>query len=146
LMAALSQSVPQTRLFPESPADERDITTARAGTKVIEYVERSNDARGLLQDTAFYLYTDGKVGGYVRYVVDGQRFGYSVQDVFEEAQVEITPARAVCPDCGWSGDPAVVAPASSRPLVPSSDVPIQTMADAEASPDSTPQTEGRLEA
>jgi len=103
LMAALSQTVPQTRLFPESPTDERDITTARAGTKVIEYLERSNDARGLLQDTAFYLYTDGKVGGYVRYVVDGQRFGYSVQDIFEEAEVVLAPAKAVCPECGWEG-------------------------------------------
>ena len=112
LMAALSQSVPQTKLFPESPTDERDITTAAAGTKVIEYLERANDARTLLQDTAFYLYTDGKVGGYVRYVVDGQRFGFRVQDVFEEAEVTLTPARAECPECGWSGD--VVAPASSR--------------------------------
>ena len=105
LMAALSQSTPQTRLFPESPADERDITTARAGTKVIEYLERANDARGLLQDTAFYLYTDGKVGGYVRYVVDGQRFGHTEQDVFEPADVTLAPARAVCADCGWEGDP-----------------------------------------
>ncbi len=105
LMAALSQSVPQTRLFPESPTDERDITTARAGTKVIEYIERTNDARGLLQDTAFYLYTDGKVGGYVRYVVDSQRFGNSIQDVFEPADVVLTPAHAVCPDCAWEGVP-----------------------------------------
>lgn len=112
LMAALSQSVPQTRLFPESPSDERDITMARAGTKVIEFLERSNDARGLLQDTAFYLYTDGKVGGYVRYVVDGQRFGHSVQDVFAPADVVVTPAKAVCPECGWEGD--LVAPAGSR--------------------------------
>ncbi|HUJ41278.1 MAG TPA: hypothetical protein VLW54_12090 [Candidatus Acidoferrales bacterium] len=105
LMAALSQSVPQTRLFPESPSDERDITTARAGTKVIEYLERSNDARGLLQDTAFYLYTDGKVGGYVRYVVDGQRFGHTVEDVFEAADVVLAPAKGVCPECAWEGDP-----------------------------------------
>jgi hypothetical protein len=103
LMAALSQTVPQTRLYPESPTDERDITTARAGTKVIEYLERSNDARTLLQDTAFYLYTDGKVGGYVRYVADGQRFGFSLQDIFEEAEVVLAPAKAVCPECGWSG-------------------------------------------
>ncbi|HKM90785.1 MAG TPA: hypothetical protein VJX29_09225, partial [Candidatus Acidoferrales bacterium] len=104
LMAALSQTVPATRLFPESPTDERDITTAKAGTKVIEYLERSNDARGLLQDTAFYLYTDGKVGGYVRYVVDGQRFGFNVQEVFEEAEVVLTAAKALCPECGWEGE------------------------------------------
>ena len=114
LMAALSQSIPQTRLFPESPTDERDITTAKAGTKVIEYLERINDARGLLQDTAFYLYTDGKVGGYVRYVVDGQRFGFTVQDVFEEALVELTPARATCPECGWSGTATPACPDEGR--------------------------------
>jgi hypothetical protein len=101
LMAALSQSVPQTRLFPESPTDERDLTTAKAGSKVIEYLERANDARGLLQDVAFYLYTDGKVGGYVRYVVDGQRFGFREMEVFEEAQAAVAPAKAMCPECGW---------------------------------------------
>jgi len=110
LVAALSQTVPATRLFPESPTDERDITTAKAGTKVIEYLERSNDARGLLQDTAFYLYTDGKVGGYVRYVVDGQRFGFNVQEVFEEAEVVLTAAKALCPECGWEGAPKATVP------------------------------------
>jgi hypothetical protein len=119
LMAALSQAIPQTRLFPESPSDERDITTAKAGSKVIEYLERSNDARGLLQDMAFYLYTDGKVGGYVRYVMDGQRFGFREMDIFEEAQVAIAPAKAVCPECAWEGTieaaaDGMVAPASSR--------------------------------
>jgi len=121
LMAALSQTVPATRLFPENPTDEGDISTAKAGTKVIEYLERSNDARGLLQDTAFYLYTDGKVGGYVRYVVDGQRFGFNVQEIFEEAEVELTPAKVTCPECGWEGGLDLVAPASRRPSAPSSD-------------------------
>ncbi|HUK53084.1 MAG TPA: hypothetical protein VL099_07325, partial [Candidatus Binatia bacterium] len=114
LMAALSQNVPQTRLFPESPTDERDITTAAAGTKVIEYLERSNDARTLLQDTAFYLYTDGKVGGYVRYVVDGQRFGFKLQDVFEEAEAVLTPAKAQCPECGWCGTGIPASPPGSE--------------------------------
>jgi len=125
LMAALSQTVPQTRLFPESPTDERDITTARAGTKVIEYIERANDARSLLQDTAFYLYTDGKVGGYVRYVVDGQRFGHSIQDVFEPADVAVSPAHAVCPDCAWEGVPPdpFAPPPPSEPVEESEPTP-----------------------
>ena len=90
LIAALSQSVPETRLMPESPTSEEDITTAKAGSKVIEYVERNNDAKRILQDTAFYLYTDGKVGGYVRYVVDAQRFGSSDQPVYELAETRVS--------------------------------------------------------
>src|SRR5713101_4779790 len=90
LIAALSQSVPATRLVPESPTSEQDITTAKAGSKVIEYIERNNDGKKLLQDTAFYLYTDGKVGGYVRYVVDGQRFGSSEQPVYELVEARVS--------------------------------------------------------
>lgn len=90
LIAALSQSVPATRLVPESPTSEQDITTAKAGSKVIEYVERNNDGKKLLQDTAFYLYTDGKVGGYVRYVVDAQRFGSSEQPVVELVEARVS--------------------------------------------------------
>src|SRR5713226_2063862 len=103
LIAVLSQSIPQVRLYPESPTSEKDVATARAGSKVIEFIERNNDAKKLLQETAFYLYTDGKVGGYVRYVVDGQRFGFKDQEIYEESQATVSAARMVCADCGWEG-------------------------------------------
>src|SRR5208282_1333557 len=64
LMAVLSQKVPETRLWPESSTSEQDITTAKASSKVIEFIERNNDPKGMLQEIAFHLCTGGKVGGY----------------------------------------------------------------------------------
>lgn len=106
LIAALSQSVPSTRLVPESPTSEQDITMAKAGSKVIEYLERNNDSKKLLQDTAFYLYTDGKVGGYVRYVVDGQRFGFTEQPIVELVAAQV------------SDDSAETAPGAAPETIP----------------------------
>ena len=43
-------------------------------------VERNNRIGNLIVDEAFNLWTDGKVGAYVRFVVDGQRFGFHPGD------------------------------------------------------------------
>jgi hypothetical protein len=128
LIAALSQNVPATRLVPESPTSEQDITTAKAGSKVIEYIERNNDGKKLLQDTAFYLYTDGKVGGYVRYVVDGQRFGFSEEPRYElvPVRLESVGARHVYPDAGR--------------VVPQSSQAADVDAASDAPPDTIPDT------
>ena len=39
-------------------------------------IEQNNHVENLLTGVGFYLWTDGKIGGYVRYVADGQRFGW----------------------------------------------------------------------
>ncbi|NDQ58034.1 MAG: hypothetical protein GZ088_13260 [Acidipila sp.] len=114
LISVLSQSVPATRLFPESPTNEQDITTAKAGSKVIEFLERNNDGKKLLQETAFYLYTDGKVGGYVRYVVDGQRFGFTEQPVYELVETRVSEDS---PDAALDAAPST-APGSAAHRAP----------------------------
>ncbi len=100
IISALSQRVPPVPLAPESASSEQDITTAKAGSKVIEYLERINDAKKLLSETAYYCYTDGKIGGYVRYVVDGQKFGYSEEPIFELRDMQM-PDMIRCAVCGF---------------------------------------------
>ena len=48
-------------------------TSPRRGRlrEVAELVEQNNRVQQLLTGVAFYLWTDGKIGGYVRYVADG---------------------------------------------------------------------------
>ena len=76
LMAVLSQDVPRVRFFPSSAQAEEDVAAAKAATEVAQLVERNNRIGNLIVDEAFNLWTDGKVGAYVRFVVDGQRFGF----------------------------------------------------------------------
>ncbi|MEE8607603.1 MAG: hypothetical protein V3S55_08365 [Nitrospiraceae bacterium] len=66
LIAVLSQDIPRVRLWPQSSEQIEDVATAESGTDIIDLVERNNKMAELMVDEAFALWTDGKVGGYVR--------------------------------------------------------------------------------
>src|SRR4029077_11229385 len=96
----LSQDVPRVRFFPSSAQAEEDVSAAKAATEVAQLVERNNRIGNLIVDEAFNLWTDGKVGAYVRFVVDGQRFGFHPETDIAAREVKIGAAAYVCPDCG----------------------------------------------
>jgi len=100
LIAVLSQDVPRTRFFPASAQAEEDVAAAKAATEVAQLVERNNRIGKLLVDEAFHLWTGGKVGAYVRYVVDGQRFGFHPEEEIGARTVKIGNDVYVCPECG----------------------------------------------
>ncbi len=100
LVAVLSQDVPRVRFFPASAQAEEDVAAAKAATEVAQLVERNNRIGNLVADEAFHLWTDGKVGAYVRYVVDGQRFGFHPEGEIGEREVKIGSDTYVCPECG----------------------------------------------
>jgi hypothetical protein len=99
-VSVISQDVPATRFYPQSTLSEADITTAKAGSEVAKLIEQNNHAEQLLTGLAFYLWTDGKIGGYVRYVADGQRFGWRDELVLEERWVRLGRDAYVCSQCG----------------------------------------------
>ena len=100
LVSVLSQDVPRVRFFPTSAQAEEDVAAAKAATEVAQLVERNNRIGNLIVDEAFHLWTDGKVGAYVRYVVDGQRFGFHPESEIGEREVKIGADTYVCPECG----------------------------------------------
>jgi len=110
-ISILSQDVPATRFYPQSAQSIGDITAARAASQVCELVEQNNRVQSLLTGVAFYLWTDGKIGGYVRYVADAQRFGSHDEPVIEEHYVALGDDAYVCPECGAEQE---VAQASAR--------------------------------
>jgi hypothetical protein len=99
-VSVLSQDVPATRFYPQSAQSIADITAARAASQVCDLVEQNNRVQHLLTGVAFYLWTDGKIGGYVRYVADAQRFGAHDEPVIEEHYVPLGEDMYVCPECG----------------------------------------------
>src|SRR3984957_3561717 len=99
-ISILSQDVPATRFYPQSAQSIGDITAARAASEVCDLVEQNNRVQHLLTGVAFYLWTDGKIGGYVRYVADAQRFGSHDEPVIEEHYVALGDDAYVCPECG----------------------------------------------
>ena len=100
LISVLSQDVPHVRFFPSSAQAEEDVAAAKAATEVASLVERNNRIGNLIVDEAFNLWTGGKVGAYVRFVVDGQRFGFHPESEIAAREVRIGSDAYVCPECG----------------------------------------------
>lgn len=100
LVAVLSQDVPRVRFFPSSAQAEEDVAAANSATEVAPLVERNNRIGNLIVEKAFNLCTDGKVGAYLRFVVDGQRFGFHPDSEIAAREVKIGSDVYVCPECG----------------------------------------------
>ena len=122
IVSVLSQDVPRVRFFPSSAQAEEDVSAAKAATEVAQLVERNNRIGNLIVDEAFNLWTDGKVGAYVRFVVDGQRFGFHPETEIAAREVKIGEDVYVCPDCGEETPAADFRTAGLRPAhLPSTD-------------------------
>jgi hypothetical protein len=76
-----------------------DVAAARAASDVAELVEQNNKVQQMLTGAGYFLWTDGKIGGYVRYVSDAQRFGWHNEDIIEEATVRFGEDSYVCAKC-----------------------------------------------
>jgi hypothetical protein len=106
IVSVLSQDVPRVRFFPSSAQAEEDVAAAKAATEVASLVERNNRIGNLIVEEAFQLWTDGKVGAYVRFVVDGQRFGFHPETEIVARDVKLGEDVYVCPNCGAETDAA----------------------------------------
>ncbi len=100
IIAVLSQDVPRVRFFPSSTQQEEDVSAAEAASEVALLIERNNRIGELIVQEAFHLWAGGKVGAYVRYVVDGQRFGFHDESALAVRQVKIGQDRYRCSSCG----------------------------------------------
>jgi hypothetical protein len=119
-VSVISQDVPATRFYPQSTLNEADIETAKAASQVADLIEQNNRVQQLLTGVGFYLWTDGKIGGYVRYVADGQRFGWRDELMLEERWVRLGRDAYMCPNCGAeieAGDDDGVDRSKSSPVI-----------------------------
>jgi len=99
-IAVLSQDVPSVRFYPQSAQSLEDIATARAASDVAQLVEQNNHVEHLLTSIGYFLWTDGKLGAYVRYVADGQRFGFHQESILEALEIPLGEDVYICPNCG----------------------------------------------
>ena len=99
-IAVLSQDVPSVHFFPQSAQSLEDIGAARAASDVADLIERNNEVEKLLTTIGYFLWTDGKLGAYVRYVADGQRFGFHEEQLLAAIEIPLGEDKYVCPKCG----------------------------------------------
>jgi hypothetical protein len=99
-IAVLSQDIPSVRFYPQSSQSLADIAAARGASDVAQLVEQNNHVEQLLTSIGYFLWTDGKLGAYVRYVADGQRFGFHEENILEALEIPLGEDVYVCPQCG----------------------------------------------
>jgi hypothetical protein len=119
-IAVLSQDVPSVRFYPQSSQSLEDIAAARAASDVAQLIEQNNQVEHLLTSIGYFLWTDGKLGAYVRYVADGQRFGFHEESILEALEIPLGEDVYVCPQCGKE-TPAPIASPTNPPAVILSD-------------------------
>ena len=110
-VAVLSQDVPSVRFYPQSAQSLVDIAAARAASDVSELIERNNHVEQLLTSIGYFLWTDGKLGAYVRYVADGQRFGFREDELLQAVEIPLGEDVWMCPQCGKETVASVQRPA-----------------------------------
>jgi hypothetical protein len=104
-IAVVSSDVPTVNWFPQSAQNEIDITAAKAASDAEKLIEENNKVEELLTWIGFYLWTDGKVGGYVRYVADGQQFGFKDSPVMAAQPQKLGDDTFSCTNCGSDTPP-----------------------------------------
>jgi hypothetical protein len=109
-IAVLSQDVPSVRFYPQSAQSLDDIGAARAASDVADLIERNNEVENLLSTIGYFLWTDGKLGAYVRYVADGQRFGFHEEQLLAALEIPLGEDKYICPGCGKETVAAVFRP------------------------------------
>ncbi|MGH9415411.1 MAG: hypothetical protein ACRD01_02175 [Terriglobales bacterium] len=100
IIAALVQSPPKIQYMPVSAESQEDIATSRAASRVAEVVARNNSLDTLRVRKAYYLWNQGIFATYVRFLVDGGKFGHHSEPVMAPQLIQTLPDRFECPNCG----------------------------------------------
>ena len=134
-IAVLSQDVPSVRFYPQSAQSLEDIAAARAASDVAKLVEQNNHVEQLLTSIGYFLWTDGKLGAYVRYVADGQRFGFHEESVLEALEIPLGEDAYVCGECGKETPAPIASSPTPRDVILSDSEGSQPIRDRGASDD-----------
>ncbi|HLZ90216.1 MAG TPA: zinc ribbon domain-containing protein [Candidatus Acidoferrum sp.] len=99
-IAVMAAEVPTIHWYPVNPNNEQDIAAAKAASEAEKLIAENNKIEDLLQRIGFFLWTDGKIGAYVRYVMDGQQFGFHDNPIVEAQPRKMGEDAFNCPNCG----------------------------------------------
>jgi hypothetical protein len=96
VVAALANTVPGVRFFPEDAEDPADIATAKAYINLADKISRDNEAELLFIQALFVAWNQHFVAGYNTHAWD-EKFGTLSHKSIEMVPMPVT--KAMCPDC-----------------------------------------------
>jgi len=97
IVAAISQSIPATRFFPNDADVSADIYTAQSFSRIAELIRKHNKVPFLFMKAIGLLYNQGIIAAYT-YNDQHPKYGVDRIPHFKEG-VQETPV-SYCPDCG----------------------------------------------
>ncbi len=100
IIAALSVTVPVVTCSPDNADDPMDLSTAKAGDKIYELINRHNDGSLLWLHALFIFCTEGMVAGYT-YTEEKEEYGTYDVNKWEDETLDIHQ----CPSCGMELPP-----------------------------------------
>ena len=114
IIAAVSQSIPATRFFPNDADISADIYTAQSFSRLAELIRKHNKAPFLFMKAIGLLYNQGVIAAYT-YNDQDPKYGVDRIPHYKDAEVQ-TPV-SVCPDCGQPLEPQgpAVQPMNGQP-------------------------------
>ena len=99
-IAVGSSQVPTVRWFPQSANRSNDITAAKAASNAAALIEELNHIQQKMIDVWRLFWTDGKIGAYIRYVADKERYGEDRVPAMSMGYSKLGEDGFVCPQCG----------------------------------------------
>lgn len=88
------------RAVPDNPSNEADRQAAREADKVIYLLDSQWNIKTLNLVMAYHLFKSGTVYPYVRWVADGNKYGWTEVPIYEEKETVVDPGGYVCFNCG----------------------------------------------
>lgn len=104
LIALIAGNRPTEKFFPMSSNPE-DVKAAQTADRVIAFVQQNAPLHDDLIMQTYYLWTDGRFGSYVRYAVDGDRFGWREEPILVPTPMPMGAGVHTCPSCGATSPP-----------------------------------------
>lgn len=98
-IAVISSDTPNVACRPAKASKIEDVRAAERASSVIDLIEENNSPVSMLEKVGMYLFTDGKLGAYVRYVADAERFGESDEPIIGSQYVPMGADMYACPNC-----------------------------------------------
>lgn len=102
VIAALANTIPNVRFFPDDAEDPADIATAKAYSSLSDKISRDNDADFVFVKALYTTWNQHFVAAYNTHAWD-ENFGTLSHDVIDTKEVPVM--KDICPDCGYEYSP-----------------------------------------
>jgi hypothetical protein len=99
-IAVVGNKPPSVKAVADNPEDEESERNAREADVAIRVLRAQWDEQRLHRRLALGLWKSNTMFGYVRYIADGDRYGYTEVPQFGLDEQEIQPAGYECQTCG----------------------------------------------